>query len=50
MFWGSHHPERGTAAVQQAKDYAGSKVNVELLVVDVSNDDSVKSAVAALTK
>jgi NAD(P)-dependent dehydrogenase (short-subunit alcohol dehydrogenase family) len=50
VFLGSHHAERVALAVQQVKDYAGSKENVEILVVDVSNDDSVKSAVVALTK
>jgi carbonyl reductase 1 len=50
VFLGSRNAERGAAAVQQVKDYAGSGANVALVVVDVSSDDSVKSAAAALTK
>ncbi|KAL3903022.1 MAG: hypothetical protein SGARI_005566, partial [Bacillariaceae sp.] len=39
---------RGTKAVQDVKDYCGGEAAVELVVIDVSNDESVKSAAESL--
>jgi len=48
VYLGSRNKERGEAAVQEVKDVAGDQANVELVVLDVSSDESVHEAARQL--
>jgi carbonyl reductase 1 len=48
VFFGSRNSERGAKAVATVKEYCGCDDAVELVVIDVSNDESVKTAAATL--
>jgi carbonyl reductase 1 len=48
VYLGSRNKERGEAAVQEVKQVAGEQANVELVVLDVSSDESVHDAARQL--
>lgn len=48
VFLGSRNAERGAQAVKAVKDHCGGDASVELVVIDVSSDDSVKAAAKSL--
>lgn len=48
VFLGSRNAERGANAVADVKKYCGGDAPVELVVIDVSSDESVKAAAESL--
>jgi len=48
VYLGSRNAEKGAAAVEDVKKSAGD--SVELLTIDISNEESVKTAAASLSK
>lgn len=48
VFLGSRNAERGAKAVETVKKYCGGDASVELVVIDVSSDESVKAAAESL--
>jgi NAD(P)-dependent dehydrogenase (short-subunit alcohol dehydrogenase family) len=50
VYLGSRNAERGAKAVEEVKEYCGGTTDdiVELIVIDVSNNDSVKAAAESL--
>ena len=48
VYLGSRNKERGEAAVQEVKHVAGDQAKIELIVLDVSSDESVQDAARQL--